>query len=49
MEKIIMYAEMTKGKGKPTLNYYIVSKDDIGQENASQVFEMIAGDEDDKF
>lgn len=40
---------MSKGKNKPTLNYYIVSKDDVGQENASQVFEMIAGDEDDKF
>lgn len=31
------------------MNYYIISKDDAGQENASQVFEMIASEADDKF
>ena len=35
---------MTKGKEKPVLSYYIISKDEVGQENASKVFEMIAGD-----
>ena len=29
-EKIIMYVEMTKGKTKPALNYYIIAKDDMG-------------------
>ena len=38
---------MSKGKGKPVLNYFIVSRDEEEQENASKMFEMISSDFDD--
>lgn len=48
-DKVTVYVEMTKGAPKPILNYFIVSKDDEEQENASKMFEMISNDYDDQF
>ena len=38
MDKVTIYVEMTRSKAKPILNYYIISKDDEEQENASKMF-----------
>lgn len=40
---------MSNGQGKPILNYFIVSKNDEEQENASSLFESVSNDYDDQF
>jgi hypothetical protein len=40
MEKIIIYCSMEKTQGKPLINYFIVTGDPGGFDDANVLFEM---------
>lgn len=45
-DKIAVYVSMEKASPKSIINYYIISKDQQEQENASMIFELIAQGDD---